>query len=119
MRICSGITALSLKTQAWPWWEQGFLVVGGSKVTLPVTAVAILKQHHPVAPVCGSGAHSQLRGDVAISGWGICCLCPHPKCCHSLPSFLCTAENKLPALHAFFPLYFNDRLNSNGRQKNF
>lgn len=96
MGICSGITALSLRTLEWPRWQQGFVVAGGSKVTLLLSAVAIPKQHHPVA----LRAHSHLSGDVATSGWGICSPCPPPKGCHSLPSFLCTAEDKLPALHA-------------------
>lgn len=53
--ICSGITAPSLKTREWPWWEPGFVVARDSKVALLVSAGATHKQLPPVPPVCGFG----------------------------------------------------------------
>lgn len=49
----------------------------------------------------GSSGLAQASGVMwALSGWGICSPCPHPKGCHSLPSSPCAVEDKFPALHA-------------------
>ena len=65
MGICSGVTALGLKTQEWPWWEQGCVagcaLAGAGGVALLVSAAAAHKQHRPVTPGCrvrGSSGHA-------------------------------------------------------------